>query len=795
MIERFADPETERRLDMSRKTTETGKQGKKGNWLLWNPFDSIWTYIFAIVAFILLLIPILYVGMDGLALIHDIEDILQKGLKSFLHWEKWLRRLVLAGGLLLITGLIYRYIKSRLHRTVPSLCLSLSLSMLSASVFMRTNNILFFRDPYLTDVTRADTTKWVGYSLIITSVSTLIGEAAKNVWYNAGGLESDKARASGHRFKQQRRVLLFHVHSVMYWFGGIFIAVFLFALVGFAEPKTNSTNATDATTATALSTTVPPASDTTDSGNSGDGAGENSKAADPASTLFGSLYMISAALGLLGFVLSTTASDEELLRAEKHYLISHAKSIEHILKKQIIGKRTYPHYGKRWSDYCQVFANFCCSRSGIRSQSFKREEVFEEVRRILDNPDIVCKSKAVADLILMQYSTQKMYVDGQYPDQERMDIEGQFAEWIYKYALGIQSPLIDDSVVPCEKALWDAEQDEAYSPLRVFRTAAECMFEYWMPEQYRGNNTIEDGTQRTKSLWGRRLSNIDRDNDEITSVLVLQLLREVVTQNNDYQACSFQSCPLAWQCNRRRSKEDKKPNCYLDGNKAKSEELCAYLLVYPYAILHHLRQSNPELFFLSKEVEKEELGASFEYRTSETAAVEHYYFELFKRAINKIEQDGDFAEIVNRFRQYLIQYQANAHTRSEKSEKQSETAELTSAIKQIVANRQEGEETPAAPEEADDLMLGPLLEQILNDGEMFAGRNRFEWTAEENQELLQAPKYKLRLRYGMTGIPKKPDKNHPLYKYRIRTWVHETVARIMFADITYKGSNRQGERE
>lgn len=769
-------------------------------WVRTNPFCSALTCGLALIAFMILLTPILYVWMDGLALIRGIEGSLQKVLVRLSGLKRWWRLLVTAGALTLLTGLIYRYAKSRFHRTVPSLCLSLSLPMLSASVFMRTNSIFLFREPYLTAITRLDATKLVGYGLIITTVSTVIGEAAKNVWYNAGGLESDKARANGHRFKKQRRILLFHVHNVMHWFIGIYIVVFLLALVGFAEPMTkkendpngNSTNTTDVTASAAPTTTAPPTSDTTESENSGvsaqDGAGGKKDAADPASTLFGSLYMISAALGMLGFVLSTTASDGELLRAEKHYLLSHAKSMKKILKKRKSCEQMDSCYGKRWSDYCQVFANFCCSRSGIRSQSFKREEVFEEVRRILDNPDIVCKSKAVADLILMQYSTQKMYVDGQYPDQERMDIEGQFAEWIYKYALGIQSPLIDESVVLREKALWDAEQDEAYSPLRVYRTAAECMFEYWMPEQCRSNSAIEDGTQRTKSLWGRRLSNIDRDNDEITSVLVLQMLREVVTQNNDYQACSFQSCPLAWQCNRRRSKEDKKPNCYLDGNKAKSEELCAYLLVFPYAILHHLRESNPELFFLSKEVEKEELGASFEYRTSEAAAVEHYYFELFKRAINKIEQDGDFAEIVNRFRQYLIQYQANAQTGAGKSEKKSEIDEQASATGQADANRQK-------EEEANDLMLGPLLEQILNDGEMFAGRNRFEWTAEENQELLQAPEYKLRLRYGMTGIHKRPDKDHPLYKFKLKTWVHETVARIMFADITYKGKDSRGEKE
>lgn len=444
--------------------------------------------------------------------------------------------------------------------------------------------------PVLIKLIGTDIAKWGCSVLLIGALSAVVGEAAKNVYYNAGGKEAESSRAVGARFKQERRLLISHAvkyPAILLFVSYVISGAVLLGLFSegitydfFTLVKYKSINRIFKINLFELT----------------------GSAIEASLLLLTWIYLLSAFLGLSGFAAILTVSDEGLLNAEKYYLIGLSRTFQ----------KNYEESKNPGlcEDYFQVFANFCCSKSGVTSRSLD-----DRAKAILT--EIIQKSKKpyelVSKIVQTQGKIQSVYIDGQYGRAESLEIEAQMADWLAEDVLWHYGQ--DDSsgvALTRNRNICDAEL------LAVFEIADECMFRS-SEEQYK--NSIN-------KIWEQRFFGCG-----ISPVLAKHLITLDLFRN-------FSAV-------------------YQKNSKCSELERYAYLLAFPFYALdaisrrfHSRDGESMQLLFLTPEYERQELADNWKLRISGSAAIEHYYWELFKRNIGL--ENPDIQSVQNAFRTAIL---------------------------------------------------------------------------------------------------------------------------------------------
>ena len=539
-------------------------------WLKDNPYNNVWTFVAAA----LVVAPVLIVWLYPARLTAN----------SSLTW----RSIAVVFILILSYLAFYRIIRMWIHRMIPSLFLATSLTTLSAGMLMWKTKALIFRPSAVSALIKligTDIAKWGCYVLLIGALSTLIGEAAKNVYYNAGGKETENSRAIGARFKQERRLLI--SHAVKY---PAIVFLVCFVISGAVLLGLYSTGNTYGFFTWIKYIII----DRLFKINLFELIGS---ATEASLLLLTWVYVLSAFLGISGFAATLTVSDEGLLNAERHYLVGLSKTFQ---KNYEEGKKP-----RLCEDYFQVFANYCCSKSGVASRSLDNkanyyiQEIFQKSKK---------QYELISKIVQTQSKIQAIYIDGQYGRAESIEIEAQMADWLAETVLRNDSQ--DDS------------SGVASSLLEVFKIAVKCMFR---SSQVQDKKTIE-------KIWEQRLFGCGITTKQAIRLNVLDLFRNFSPTYQKSDDCSM-----------------------LDRY--------AYLLAFPFYALDAISKrfqsrdtENTSLLFLSPEFARQELVDDWKLRISGSAAIEHYYWELFIRniGIEDTEESTDIQSVQNAFRAAIL---------------------------------------------------------------------------------------------------------------------------------------------
>ena len=234
-------------------------------------------------------------------------------------------------------------------------------------------------------------TKWLGWGIVGSILTTLVGKATEDVWYGMSRSATGDYAKINYRFKQQRRKLLTYRGGRITRIGCLQVVfVCLIPIIGCFILFGKEGNA---------------------------------------QKVLGQIYFIGVALAVMGFLLHQFITDENLLRSENDYVSDRRQAAEDSWAKKDApcGSPAW-----EWMSYCQVITNIYCSRSPI----FHQNELYHGVKTLMPDSiigkEVVCPIRLIADLIQMFEEQYELYCSEEAPVEQR-EIELQLADNVIQY--------------------------------------------------------------------------------------------------------------------------------------------------------------------------------------------------------------------------------------------------------------------------------------------------------------------------------------------------------------------------
>lgn len=224
-------------------------------------------------------------------------------------------------------------------------------------------------------------TKWFGWSVLGTSLATVVAKASEDLWHGWGRSATDDYVKLNYRFKQQRRKLLTYRGQFITPLGVMMAFYILGCLVtSFLLFK--------------------------------------NKEGVPLQLLI-SLFFVGVASALVGFALHQFITDDQLLRSERTYIKNRKAAA---LKRLGDGKEGGT--GWEWSTYCQVAANIYSSRSPIL---YENKRIHDEITPLADYSSAYCPTRFLADAVKAFHEIHSLYCSSE-AKSEQLAQEIQFAK-------------------------------------------------------------------------------------------------------------------------------------------------------------------------------------------------------------------------------------------------------------------------------------------------------------------------------------------------------------------------------
>lgn len=294
------------------------------------------------------------------------------------------------GGSVVLCIAMYRWT----YRIFPNLFLAVSFFVfytILLSVARDDQHLLglgIMKDELVTLFLTDNFTKWLGWSVLGTSLATVVAKASEDLWHGLGRSTTDDYVKLSYRFKQQRRKLLTYRGNyrtplgymmVFYILGGLVTSLLLFI----------------------------------------------KKKGVPLQLLI-SLFFVGAAAALVGFVLHQFITDDHLLRSERTYI---KKRQDAALKRLDDGKDGGT--GWEWGTYCQVTANVYSSRSPIL---YENKRIHDDISPLAAFSVDYCTARFLADAVNAFREIHSLYCSSE-AKSEQLAQELQFAKALEKTVL------------------------------------------------------------------------------------------------------------------------------------------------------------------------------------------------------------------------------------------------------------------------------------------------------------------------------------------------------------------------
>lgn len=472
----------------------------------------------------------------------------------------------------------------RTFRVIPSAFLAISVALLyTVSLTFVTGPISYWgfkteKASVLLQLKDSVLLEWFGWGLLGSAVAAFIGEAAKSAWYNISGSTADENAQIGYRFKQQRRKMLsqgYHCNHLLP-IGVTFLLLVIAVFVLLSLRKEGET----------LNSLL-------------------------------RLFLVAISIGFAGVAMCFVITDENLLKAESAYLNYRIHTIQQSINTK--GEQT-ERQKANWRNYSQVLANFFASRSALVSvdaRIHKWPDFFTYMKKT-GNICSNCELKYCSDVLQMYCSLQKMFARTESNCPKKNTLPGPAEDTLceIRFATVIDNTLLQK---------YSATPNSAGSiPIRNYRMgdvlhlAMGCYF-----------------NDEDTAWWRQSFSNVPVSQNEMKSLLLLDILKYLVTQYSE-----LQNCCLEWMC--------RKGTDYVP--------MLAFLLEFPYIAMDMLWDRwKVHLGNGSKPLHSH-------FTKAHSHIIAKYYYYLFDKRLNSlsVQKDNDVDDLV-RIAEFMKEFMVNTN--------------------------------------------------------------------------------------------------------------------------------------